>query len=110
MSGPVRLKASWQGDALACRLMIRHPMQVPVLDQNGQTIEGARVIQRITVSLAGAVVFRARMQTGIAENPFFAFTLPSSGRPAGHNKPFKFRIDWVDNDGVAHFSEVEISP
>lgn len=110
MSGAVRLKASWQGDALACRLMIRHPMQVPVIDRDGQTVEGARVIQRITVSLAGRTVFNARMQTGIAENPFFAFTLPDPGRPAGVNKPFKFRIDWVDNDGVAQFREVEITP
>ena len=110
MNGSVRLKASWRGDALACRLMIRHPMQVPVVDQNGQTVERARVIQRIAVSLEGRIVFSARMQTGIAENPFFAFTLPASGRPAEGNKPFKFRIDWVDNDGVAQFSEVEITP
>ncbi|MCH8499410.1 MAG: thiosulfate oxidation carrier complex protein SoxZ [Marinobacter sp.] len=68
---PNRLR---QGQPASIRIMINHPMETG-LDETGERVAEANLVQSLTIQLAGEPLLQADFATGTAANPFVQFQL-----------------------------------
>lgn len=88
---PPRAKA---GDEVQVRLIVGHPQENGLRRDPGTGERIARnVIRDLVCRYAGEVVFRASLGTGIAANPFLAFTLRAV-------RTDDVVVDWEDEAGA----------
>lgn len=62
-----------KGEVVPVRVIVRHPMERAV-DSPGLRPVPRRILRTLRVTYAGVEVFRVDMSTGIAANPYVAFT------------------------------------
>jgi sulfur-oxidizing protein SoxZ len=104
MADTVLMKLTVTGDirpaaTVQVVLLIGHPMESGFRTQDsGQRIP-KHVVETVTVSLDGAVVFTATLGIGVAVHPYLAFpiVLPPQTPKAG--KGYVLNAHWVDNLG-----------
>ncbi|MGL4728166.1 MAG: thiosulfate oxidation carrier complex protein SoxZ [Bosea sp. (in: a-proteobacteria)] len=66
--------AARRGDIIEIRVLARHPMDRAV-DAPGLTPVPRRIIHMVRASIGGEEIVRIALSTGIAANPYFAFTM-----------------------------------
>ena len=80
------------GEAFTVKTLISHRMESGHRkDEQGDTVPRF-IINQFTCTYNGEQVFSCDMQTGIAANPYFAFTVKV--HEAG-----TFKFTWVDDEG-----------
>src|SRR5262245_28226123 len=83
-----------RGEVIEIRVAIQHPMETGFrFDDSGRTIP-KNVINDLVVRYNGAEIFRARMGSGVAANPYLQFytVAEASG---------EIEVSWVDDAGVS---------
>lgn len=80
------------GEVVEARASITHPMETGLRRDAAGALVARNIIARFVCIYDGEEVFRARLDTAVAENPFFGFffTATSTG-------PVTFR--WTDQFG-----------
>lgn len=82
-----------QGEAVEARASIVHPMETGLRrDAEGKLVP-ENIVTDFVCSYDGDEVFRARLQAGISENPFFGFFFTAT-----RTGPVIFR--WTDQNGA----------
>lgn len=89
----IRVRTSVVEDGLEVKLLVRHPMQVQVVDEAGAVVSQAHHITHLSCRLDGMPVFEATLGTGISKNPFFSFVVPGAAAGA-------LEVEWRDNRGA----------
>jgi len=87
LSSPVR-----RGQPMEVRLLVQHPMETGFrFDVLGTTIP-KNVIHTLHASYGGRTVFRARLGSGVAANPYFQFwVMPDDSG--------ELLVQWQDDQG-----------
>jgi sulfur-oxidizing protein SoxZ len=81
------------GDVIEVKTLISHVMETGQRkDGEGKSIPRF-IINSFTASFAGAEVFKAELQPGIAANPYLAFYMRVPG-------PGEFEFTWTDDSGA----------
>jgi sulfur-oxidizing protein SoxZ len=62
-----------RGEIVEIRVIVRHPMERAV-DAPGLTPQPRKIIHAFRATYAGEEIFRMELSTGIAANPYVAFT------------------------------------
>ena len=82
-----------RGKPFEVRILIRHPMETGYrTDESGKPI-ARNVLSTFVCRYEGDVVFRARLSSGIAANPYLRFFV--TARESG-----QLAFEWVDDRGV----------
>lgn len=90
----IRLQESARaGEIVEARASIMHPMETGLRKDASGAVIPRNIIARFVCIYDGEEVFRARLDTGVSENPFFGFffTATTTG-------PVLFR--WIDQFGA----------
>lgn len=83
-----------KGDVIEIKTLIQHIMETGHRRDNmGRPIE-RDIIQSLTVTYAGAEVFRAELGPGVAANPYFAFSTVAT-------ESGELVFTWTDEKGIA---------
>lgn len=67
-------------------------------------------LKEIRITVDGVCVLHARMRTGLAENPFFAFRVPALGQVVARDRPTQARIEWQDSRDVTGTFHAKLAP
>ena len=81
-----------KGEPFEVRVIVQHPMETGYRrDLNGQSIP-THIVDKLTCSLGGRLVFGAQLGTGIAANPYVQFyaVADASG---------ELVVEWSDDQG-----------
>lgn len=89
----IRLRAETSGERTQVRVLIRHPMALAHRDEQSGADIPAHFIEELVVSLNDVPLLRAWWGTGIARNPYLAFSF--AGGAAGD----RVSVSWRDNQG-----------
>lgn len=83
------------GEIVELRAMVSHPMETGFrIDESGNNVP-MHIVTDFACSFEGEEIFRARLQPGIAANPYLSFY-------ARATRSGTFRFDWVDADGSVY--------
>jgi sulfur-oxidizing protein SoxZ len=105
MAVEVRLKVpatAKKGDIVEIKTMALHVMESGRRkDETGKTIP-RKIINKLTCTFNGRLVFNADIEPAIAANPYFQFfaKVEESGT---------FKFSWTDDDGTATTAERKIA-
>ena len=88
LASPVR-----RGQALAVRLLVQHPMETGFRFEFSGAAVPQNVIHTLQADYGGRTVFKARLGTGIAANPFLQFWLLPE-------RSGELRVQWQDDQGL----------
>ena len=90
------------GELITIRALISHVMENGQRRDSSGEIVPRRIINRFTCEFNGEPVFACDLDTAIAANPYFEFTvrIPESGT---------FHFEWHDDDGSVYADERTIS-
>lgn len=90
----IKIRAHLNEGKTQIKLLITHPMSTGrAIDKSTTPTEPAHFIQSLTVRLNEKVIVSAEIGSGIAKDPYFAFTL------AGGQIGDTLSVDWLDNLG-----------
>ena len=82
-----------KGEAVEIKALVRHPMETGYrIDNVGQPIP-RNIVTLLTVTYAGAEIFRMEMQTGISANPFVSLSVRATVTG-------ELVFTWVDDRGT----------
>lgn len=87
LSSPIR-----RGQPMEVRLLIQHPMETGFRFDVLGTAMPKNVVHSLHASYGGRTVFRARLGSGVAANPYFQFWL----MPAQSGE---LLVQWQDDQG-----------
>lgn len=95
----IRVPRSAQKDEIVeIRAMILHPMENGFRADSQGTAIPVHIISDFVCTYAGAEVFRARLEPGLAANPYFSFFIRAT-------ESGTIAFTWTDDDGtVTHNS------
>jgi sulfur-oxidizing protein SoxZ len=83
-----------RGEVVEIKTLIRHPMETGYrVDSMGRPI-ARHIVRRLTVTYAGAEVFRMDLTQGVAANPFIAFSTVAT-------ETGELVFTWEDDQGGA---------
>ena len=103
MPKPIRIRARVQNGIADVMILMPHPMETGLRqDESGHT-KPAHFITRMKVTVAERTVFSARMSFAVAQDPLLNFRF--SGARAGE----RIRVAWTDNLGEARVDEALIT-
>jgi sulfur-oxidizing protein SoxZ len=103
MPQPIRIRARVRNGVAEVTVLMPHPMETGLRqDESGRTIP-AHFITRMSVTLAERTVFSARMSFAVSQDPLLNFRF--SGAVAGE----RLRVAWTDNLGEARVDEALIT-
>jgi sulfur-oxidizing protein SoxZ len=83
-----------RGEVVEVRVLVRHPMERAV-DAAGLVPRPRRIVHTIRALHAGTEVFRMDLSTGIAANPYVAFTLVAV-------ETGDLVVEWIEDGGAVH--------
>lgn len=83
-----------RGEVVEVRVLVRHPMERAV-DAAGLVPRPRRIVHTIRATYAGAEVFRMELSTGIAANPYVAFTTVAL-------ETSDLVVEWIEDGGAVH--------
>ncbi len=90
-----------RGEPVEVRLLLAHPMETGQrADSAGQRIP-RDIVRRVECKLDGDYVFAADLRTGIAANPFIAFSLLAQADG-------QLVVTWSGDNGFAHSVQVAL--
>ena len=91
-----------RGQPFEVRISIRHAMETGYrMDNAGKSIP-RNVIRSFTCRYNGAVVFSARLSSGIAANPYLRFFLTAA-------ESGELEFEWIDDAGVRGSDRVAVA-
>ena len=95
MLGRVQVPATVKkGEPFEVRVLVQHPMETGYRrDLNGQSIP-TNIVDKLVARLGDREVFRAELGTGIAANPYQAFTAVAASSGAA-----EVEVEWSDDKG-----------
>lgn len=96
MPGPLR-----RGEPVEVRSLLQHPMESGQRsDEQGRRLP-RRIVHRVEARFEGELVWAARLQPGIATNPYLAFwfTPPGEG---------ELLLRWQGDEGFVHEERVNL--
>jgi sulfur-oxidizing protein SoxZ len=100
LSSPVR-----RGQPVQVRLLVQHPMETGFrFDFSGNAVP-KNIIHSLQADYGGHTVFRAKLGSGIAANPFLQFwVLPEDSA--------ELRVQWQDEQGASGqiSTRIEVPP
>jgi sulfur-oxidizing protein SoxZ len=95
-------KTARRGDVIEIKTLITHPMETGYRrDEVGGAI-ARDIIKNLVVTYAGETVFRMELFTGIAANPFVAFTTVAT-------ETGELVFTWTDEKGEAHVERATLT-
>ena len=89
VSSPVR-----RGQAVEVRLLVQHPMETGFRYDFSGTSIAKNVIHSLSAEYGGRTVFRARMGSGVAANPYLQFWVVP-------DQSGDIRVQWHDDQGAS---------
>lgn len=103
MATIMNVNAEVRSDVTRVKLMVKHSMENGLRQdkQTGRRI-AAKFLREIRVVHGGKAVFAVNLGTGIAQNPFFAFSF------SGGAKGDLLTINWLENTGKSGIETVTI--
>ena len=103
MPDPIRIRARVRNGLTDVTLLMPHPMETGLRqDEAGRTL-AAHFITHLQVTLAARTVFSARMSFAVARDPLLNFRF--AGGAAGQ----RLRVSWTDNLGQTRSDEALIA-
>lgn len=104
MAGPMKIRATAQGEFADIKVLMNHPMETGQRKdpKTGQLIP-AHFITNVTATVNGKPVLEAQWSQAVSKNPFLGFKV--KGAKAGD----KVSIAWVDNKGEHNSIETTVS-
>lgn len=90
----VRLPASARkGEVIEIKTLVQHIMETGLRKDAGGILVPRSIVNRLTCRFNGRVVFDARLEPAIAENPYLAFHFKAS-------ESGSFEFTWTDDAGT----------
>jgi len=89
-----------RGEVIAIRVIARHDMEREI-DAPGLTRMPRRILHTFRVTYAGEEVFRMALSTGIAANPYIAFTTVAI-------ETGEFVFEWQEDGGAVYRREARL--
>jgi sulfur-oxidizing protein SoxZ len=86
-------QSAHKGDVIEIKTLINHVMETGFRRDNDGRAIARNIITRFTCTYAGAEVFRMDLFTGVAANPFVAFTTVAT-------ETGDLVFEWADPNGV----------
>ena len=83
-----------RGEVVEIRVLVRHPMDRAV-DAAGLAPLPRRIVHTLRATYAGEEVFRMALSTGIAANPYVAFTTVAV-------ETGDVVVEWIEDGGAVH--------
>jgi len=83
-----------RGEVVEVRVLVRHPMERAV-DAAGLAPRPRRIVHTIRARYAGEEVFRMTLSSGIAANPYVAFSTVAI-------ETGDLVVEWVEDGGAVH--------
>jgi len=102
VSKSIKVRTALKGETLTVRMLIRHPMEVGGVRENGERVK-PHFITELSCAHNGDVVMLGHWGGGIAKNPYVAFTF--DGAKSGD----ELSIRWIDNQGGSDEFKTRIS-
>ena len=90
-----------RGEPFEVRLLIAHPMETGQRADSSGTRIPRDIIRRVECRLDGDFVFAADLRTGIAANPYIAFSLVAQADG-------QFVVTWSGDNGFGHSVQVPL--
>lgn len=103
MPKPIRIRARFRNGIADVMILMPHPMDTGLLQDESGNIKPAHFITHMLVTVAQRTVFSARMSFAVAQDPLLNFRL--SGVLAGE----RIRVAWTDNQGETRVDEALIT-
>jgi sulfur-oxidizing protein SoxZ len=103
MTEPIRIRARSRGDVTEVLVLMPHPMETGLRNDDKGTAVPAHYITSVRVSVADRTVLDARMSIAIAQDPLLGFRF--RGGRAGD----RIRVTWTDNTGATRSDESTIA-
>ncbi|OQY55522.1 MAG: thiosulfate oxidation carrier complex protein SoxZ [Candidatus Parabeggiatoa sp. nov. 2] len=97
----IRLRAKLKGGITTVKALIKHPMERPSIDKDGNPTPG-HFITEVKCEHNDKVVMSALWSSGVSQNPFLAFKFK------GGAKGDKVKLTWTDNKGETGSKKVKI--
>jgi sulfur-oxidizing protein SoxZ len=92
---------SRRGEIVEVRVLVRHPMERAV-DAAGLAPRPRRIVHTIRALYAGEEVFRMMLSSGIASNPYVAFTTVAV-------ETGDLVVEWIEDGGAVHRQAVRLN-
>ena len=102
MSDPMRIRAAIEGDAVAVKVLMGHPMETGLRKDGSGALVPAHYIKTVKVSCNDKDVLSADWGPAISKNPFLEFHF--KGGKSGD----KVSITWTDTAGESRTDEATI--
>ncbi|MEI8146393.1 MAG: thiosulfate oxidation carrier complex protein SoxZ [Alphaproteobacteria bacterium] len=83
-----------KGEIIEIRLLVRHPMERGI-DAQGAVSVRRQILHTFRVRYAGEEVFHMDLSTGIAANPYIAFTTTAV-------ETGEITFEWVEDGGAVY--------
>lgn len=90
-----------RGETIEIRVLARHAMQ-RAIDAPGLTVVPRKIIHTFRAVYAGAEIIRMDMSTGIAANPYIAFTTVAT-------ETGEIVFEWLEDGGVTYERRVSLT-
>ena len=103
MPKPIRIRARVRNGITDVMILMPHPMETGLRQDESGTTKPAHFITRMKVTVAERTVFSARMSFAVAQDPLLNFRF--SGAIAGE----RLRVAWTDNQGEVRVDEALIT-
>jgi sulfur-oxidizing protein SoxZ len=103
MPKPIRIRARIRNGITDVMILMPHPMETGLRQDESGTTKPAHFITRVLVTVAEHTVFSARMSFAVSQDPLMNFRF--SGARAGE----RLRVAWTDNQGEVRVDEALIT-
>lgn len=99
----MKIKAVVQGNAVAVKVLVQHPMETGRRKDEKGALVPAHYITEMTATCKGETVFHAELGPGVSKDPFISFEF--DGARAGDT----LKVSWVDNKGGTESLEAPVA-
>lgn len=103
MAQPIRIRARSHGGVTDVQILMPHPMETGMREDEAGRVVPAHYITDVHVTLGERSVFAARMSIAVSRDPLLAFRF--SGAAGGD----RLRVSWTDSQGDARSDEAVIA-
>src|SRR5262249_46825234 len=102
MANPMKIRTKLEGDVVAVRVLMSHPMETGLRKTPEGELIPAYFIQTVNVTPKERKVLSAQWGPAISRNPYMSFKFH------GAAKGETIRISWVDSNGDSRTDEATI--
>jgi sulfur-oxidizing protein SoxZ len=100
---PIRIRARLSGGVADVQILMPHPMETGMRQDEAGQLVPAHHITDVVVTLAERTVFSARMSIAVSRDPLLGF------RVAGARAGQALRVAWTDSQGQSRSDQTVIA-